>query len=101
MSIPKFRNPDLLHSNGNQSTRAFLNVSEAAWLLRLSRMTLYRAIHDDEFPAVRIRGRYIVPTKAIEEMIAAALAEGRPVDAADWVRAETVSADRMLGGELR
>lgn len=49
-------------------------------------MTLYRAIQAGQFPAVRIRGRLIIPSIAIDEMIAAAMADGRMVDAADWVR---------------
>ena len=47
-------------------------------------MTLYRAIADGEFPAVKIRGRVIVPAKAVESMIEAATADGTLVDAADW-----------------
>jgi excisionase family DNA binding protein len=69
--------------------RPFLSVAEAAPMLRLSEMTLYRAIHDGQFPAVRIRGRLIIPTRAIDEMIAAAMADGAMVDAADWVPDDT------------
>jgi excisionase family DNA binding protein len=69
--------------------RPFLTVSEAAPLLRLSDMTLYRAIHAGQFPAVRIRGRLIIPTRAIDEMIAAAMTDGAMVDAADWVPDDT------------
>jgi len=48
-------------------------------------MTLYRAIQAGEFPAVRIRGRIIVPVKAIEAMTDAALQSSGLVEAADWV----------------
>jgi len=48
-------------------------------------MTLYRAIADGAFPAVRIRGRLIVPVRAVEEMIEAATERGVMVDAASWV----------------
>jgi hypothetical protein len=34
---------------------------------------------------VKIRGRVIVPAKAVESMIEAATADGAMVDAADWV----------------
>jgi excisionase family DNA binding protein len=68
------------------SQRPFLTVSEAAPLLRVSDMSLYRAIHASRFPAVRIGGRIIVPTVAIDEMIAAAMATSGLVDAAAWVR---------------
>jgi hypothetical protein len=59
----------------------------------MSQMTLYRAIHAGEFPAVRIRGRIIVPARAIEEMVAAALSSGGEVDAAAWVPSDRRLAD--------
>ena len=62
----------------------FYSVAETAQMLGMSEMTLYRAIHDGEFPAIRIRGRLIIPARAIEAMIDAAV-EGGLVDAADWV----------------
>lgn len=64
----------------------WLSVTEAAQQLGLSDMTLYRAIRAGEFPAVKIRGRLIVPSRALDEMGAAASAHGgRVVDAAAWV----------------
>lgn len=66
------------------SPRAFYNVRETARMLGMSAMTLYRAIEAGEFPAVRIRGRLIIPARAIDEMVAAALRDGQ-VDAADFV----------------
>jgi len=62
----------------------FYSVAETAQMFGMSEMTLYRAIHDGEFPAIRIRGRLIIPARAIEAMIDAAV-EGGLVDAADWV----------------
>lgn len=62
----------------------FYSVAEAAAMFGLSAMTLYRAIADGEFPAVKIRGRVIVPAKAVESMIDAATSDGTMVDAADW-----------------
>lgn len=69
--------------------RPFLSVQATARLLGMSEMTLYRAIAAGEFPAVRVRGRLIVPARAIDEMVDAALAETRMVDASDWVPEET------------
>jgi excisionase family DNA binding protein len=66
--------------------RSFYSVSQTARLLGMSQMTLYRAISAGEFPAVRIRGRLIVPARAIEQMVDAALYDGALVDAAAWVR---------------
>ena len=48
-------------------------------------MTLYRAIAAGEFPAVRIRGRLIVPARALDAMAEAAIAEQTVVDASYWV----------------
>jgi excisionase family DNA binding protein len=64
---------------------AFYSVAAAARLFGMSEMTLYRAIHAGQFPAVRIRGRLIIPAKAIDAMIEAAIGDGCLVDAADWV----------------
>lgn len=54
--------------------RRFFTVAEAAELLGLSEPTVYRAIRAGEFPAIKVRGRYVVPAKAIDEMEAAAIA---------------------------
>jgi len=56
----------------------------------MSSMTLYRAISAGEFPAVRIRGRLIVPAKAIEAMAEAAMADQTVVDASGWVPRKAV-----------
>jgi excisionase family DNA binding protein len=63
----------------------FLTVPQTAAMLQLSDATLYRAIRCDEFPAIRVRGRYAIPAKALDSMEEAALARGGVVDAADWV----------------
>jgi excisionase family DNA binding protein len=56
-----------------------------AAIFGLSSMTVYRAIAAGEFPAVKIRGRLIVPVRAVEEMIEAAASEGTLVEADRWV----------------
>lgn len=63
----------------------FHSVAEVARMFGMSSMTLYRAIAAGEFPAVRIRGRLIVPAKAIEEMVEASFEQNGLVDAADFV----------------
>ena len=63
----------------------FYSVSATARLLGMSDMTLYRAIHAGQFPAVRIRGRLIVPAKAIDAMVQIAVLSGGLVDAASLV----------------
>jgi len=67
------------------TAKRFYSVAEAANLLGLSEPTLYRAIRADEFPAIRVRNRYVVPAKAIDELEATALASGL-VDVADHTR---------------
>ena len=63
----------------------FYSVAQVAEMLGMSSMTVYRAINAGEFPAVRIRGRLIVPAKAVDAMVEAAVADRTVVDAADWV----------------
>ena len=62
----------------------FYTVAEAAVLVRMSKVTLYRAIRAGEFPAMRVRGRVVVPAKAIDAMVDAIIAEQSVVDASGW-----------------
>jgi excisionase family DNA binding protein len=62
----------------------FYSVPEAARMIGTAPVTLYRAIRDGEFPAMRIRGRLIIPARAIDAMIDAAVAEQTVVDTAGW-----------------
>ena len=75
----------------------FFSVGETAQMLRTSDMTLYRAIQDGEFPAIRVRGRLVVPALAIEQMVKAAVTSGALVNAADWVRTGPWSETSSLG----
>ena len=63
----------------------FYTVSETAAMLRTSAITMYRAINSGEFPAVRVRGRLIIPAKVIDALIEAAVESHSLVDSADWV----------------
>lgn len=56
-----------------EGTKRFFTVAEAAELLGLSEPTVYRAIREGGFPAIKIRGRYVIPAKAIDEMELSAL----------------------------
>ena len=58
----------------------FYTVREAARILRVDAATIYRAIRENAFPAVRIRTRYVVPAAAVERMAAEAAASGSCVD---------------------
>jgi excisionase family DNA binding protein len=68
----------------NASAPRFYSVAEAARILGAAPVTLYRAIRAGEFPAVRIRGRLIVPASALEAMSATTVSSGSLVDAAEW-----------------
>jgi|tagenome__1003787_1003787.scaffolds.fasta_scaffold20815135_2 excisionase family DNA binding protein len=72
----------------------FYSVAEAAAMLGMSAMTLYRAINAGEFPAVRIRGRLIVPARAIDAIVDLAVAEHTVVDAAGWASRSSTRVER-------
>lgn len=63
----------------------YYSVAEVARIFGVSTVSLYRAINDGEFPAVRIRGRFVVPRRAIDEITDAAVSGQTLVDASDWV----------------
>ena len=67
------------------SAPQFYSVAQVARLFGMSSMTVYRAIAAGEFPAVRIRGRLIVPARAVESMVEMAVNEQTVVDASGWV----------------
>lgn len=78
--------PGLAKRSGVEAVPAFYGVEQAAGVFGVSSMTLYRAIAAGQFPAVRVRTRWVVPVRAVEAMISAAVDGWAPVDAADWVR---------------
>jgi hypothetical protein len=56
----------------------------------VDRATIYRAIREDAFPAVRVRSRSVIPAGAEQEMAEQAIATGACVDVA------TIAARRRL-----
>lgn len=68
--------------------RTYYSVAETAAMFGMSDMTLYRAINDGQFPAVRVRNRLFVPAKVVDALAEAALNSGALVDAADWTAGE-------------
>jgi excisionase family DNA binding protein len=84
----------------NAGPPAFYTVREAAKILRCNPNTLYRAIHEDAFPAIRIRNRFVVPAAAVEQLAQQALESGSCVDVAR-IAAERRTArevERLTGG---
>lgn len=53
----------------------FYDVAEVAAMLKMSRMTVYRAINSGELRAVRIRGRLLIPAAVIENLVVEATAD--------------------------
>jgi len=54
-------------------------------MLSVSEVTLYRAIRGGEFPAIKVRGRYVIPASALDAMEKAAVDTSRLIDPAEWV----------------
>jgi excisionase family DNA binding protein len=79
---------------------AFYTVPEAARVLRVTPATIYRAIRDDAFPAVRIRTRYVIPAAAVERLAAEAAEAGGCVDVAQMAAQRRTAREvaRVSGG---
>ena len=57
-------------SNDGQPPRAqFLTVAEVASLMRVSKMTVYRLVHNGELPAVRVGRSFRVHAKAVHDLL--------------------------------
>ena len=57
-------------SDGQPVARAqFLTVAEVAGLMRVSKMTVYRLVHNGELPAVRVGRSFRVHAKAVHDML--------------------------------
>ncbi|WP_051341930.1 helix-turn-helix domain-containing protein [Pseudonocardia spinosispora] len=72
----------------------FYTVAEVARLLRVDAATIYRAIREDAFPAVRVRSRYVIPAAAVEQLAELATASGGCVDVA------AIAAERRTAREV-
>jgi excisionase family DNA binding protein len=57
-------------ASDSQPPRAqFLTVAEVASLMRVSKMTVYRLVHNGELPAVRVGRSFRVHAKAVHDML--------------------------------
>ena len=84
-------------AGGAGARPAFLTVDEVARLLRVDAVTIYRAIRAGEFPAVKIRKRYVVPRRALELLIEDVLVSGSCVDTATWASSQHISTGAQPG----
>jgi hypothetical protein len=69
------------------AARLGMDIREAAAMIGVSYMTLWRAIREDQFPGVKLRDRIIVPVKAVEMLLETATQSGELIDAAAWTAA--------------
>ena len=76
------------------SSATFYTVAEVARLLRVDAATIYRAIREDGFPAIRVRSRYVIPAAAVQELADRATETGGCVDVA------TLAAERRVAREV-
>ena len=83
-------------SNDKPATEraSFYTVAETAALLRVDTATIYRAIREDAFPAIRVRSRYVIPAAAVEQLATRAAQTGSCVDVA------AIAAERRLAREV-
>lgn len=79
---------------------AFYTVTETAQILRVGASTLYRAIREGAFPAVRLRSRYVVPAIALDKLLTEAAETGGLVDPARMAAAHRTAreVERLTGG---
>jgi excisionase family DNA binding protein len=47
----------------------FLTVAEVASLMRVSKMTVYRLVHQGDLPAVRVGRSFRVPEQAVNDYL--------------------------------
>ena len=59
------------HTSGDISEIRFLTVAEVAAMMRVSKMTVYRLVHDGRLPAVRVGRSFRVKEEDVEEYIRA------------------------------
>lgn len=48
---------------------SFMTVAEVAALMRVSKMTVYRLVHNNELPAVRVGRSFRVPAGAVQDYL--------------------------------
>jgi excisionase family DNA binding protein len=62
-------------SDRNFADVRFLTVAEVASMMRVSKMTVYRLVHNGELPAVRVGRSFRVPEQAVQDYLRTAYIE--------------------------
>jgi excisionase family DNA binding protein len=58
------------HSTGEGISEVkFMTVAEVAAAMRVSKMTVYRLVHNGELPAIRVGRSFRVPEDAVNEYL--------------------------------
>lgn len=65
----------------------FYSVERFAAAIGVGEMSVYRAIHAGRLPAIKFGGRYLVPARALKDLVDTAMAAGALVDIEDMTRA--------------
>ena len=60
---------DMATSSGDLPESKFLTVAEVAAMMRVSKMTVYRLVHNGELPAVRVGRSFRVQEKDVDEYL--------------------------------
>jgi excisionase family DNA binding protein len=53
----------------NEPEHPGLSVAEVAAVMRVSKMTVYRLVHNGELPAVRVGKSFRVPEQAVDDYL--------------------------------
>lgn len=53
----------------SQPGTQFLTVAEVASMMRVSKMTVYRLLHNGDMPSVRVGRSFRVPAEAVHEYL--------------------------------
>ena len=56
-------------SNDRLGEVRFLTVAEVASIMRVSKMTVYRMVHNGDLPAVRVGRSFRVPERAVQDYL--------------------------------
>jgi excisionase family DNA binding protein len=57
------------NSSGDLSDPRFLTIAEVAAMMRVSKMTVYRLVHHEELPALRVGRSFRVREEDVDEYL--------------------------------
>ncbi|WP_193606642.1 helix-turn-helix domain-containing protein [Nocardioides lijunqiniae] len=57
------------NSTGDLSDSRFLTIAEVAAMMRVSKMTVYRLVHNEELPALRVGRSFRVREEDVDEYL--------------------------------